>query len=85
VSTNLALLLFIVLVAAIVVWGVRRPYKFQHGSVTYYRLPGDKFIDSRRKPVTDPTLIPALKASYESRKAEENAEASKWGSAPDSD
>jgi hypothetical protein len=84
-STNLALFLFIVLVAAIVVWGVRRPYKFQHEGATYFRLPGDKFIDVRKKPVADPALITALKASYDKKKAEDNAEASKWGSAPDSD
>jgi hypothetical protein len=84
-STDLALVLFIVLVAAIVVWGVRRPYKFQHAGATYYRRPGDRFVDARKKPVADPTLIASLKASYEARKAEDNAEASKWGSAPDSD
>jgi hypothetical protein len=84
-STNLATFLFVILVAAIVVWAVRRPYKFQHGGATYYRLPGDKFVDARKKPVVDQTLIPALRAAYESRKADDNAEASKWGSRPDSD
>ena len=84
-STDLAMLLFIVLIAAIVFWGVRRPYKFQYGGATYYRMPGDKFVDARKKPVADPALIPALKAAYESRKADDNAEASKWGSQRDSD
>lgn len=84
-STNLAMFVFVALIAVIVIWAIRRPYKFQHAGATYYRLSGDKYVDATKKPVTDPMLLDSLKAAYEKRKAEDNAEADKWGSRPDSD